>query len=136
MPHIEPTQQAGRALFERGIEGPIVMLNLLRYREQADYSKSPQLAPEAPISGKEAYARYMQATLPLLEAAGGELVFIGDGGQHLIGPADEPWDLVLLVRHRSLQTFMSFATNADYLAIAGHRTAALADSRLLPIEQR
>lgn len=45
-------------------------------------------------------------------------------------------DLVLLVRHRNVRTFLSFADDVDYLAGVGHRTAALADSRLVPLITR
>jgi hypothetical protein len=57
----------------------------------------------------------------------------GEGGRFLIGPPEERWDLVLLVRHASVQTFISFASNEAYLGGMGHRLAAIADSRLLPI---
>jgi len=49
--YLEPTQAAGRAFFERNIGGSVAMLNLLRFREVADYSSAPHLAPAAPISG-------------------------------------------------------------------------------------
>jgi hypothetical protein len=61
---------------------------------------------------------------------------MGEGGSFLIGPSIERWDLVLLVRHRSVQTFMSFASNEAYLGGMGHRLAAISDSRLLPIAPR
>ena len=109
------------------------MVNLLRFRELADYSGSPDLAPEQPISGAEAYRRYEDHTRPFLHATGGHVLFRGEGGPPLIGPADERWDLIQLVRHRDVQTFLSFADNEDYLAGIGHRTAALADSRLMPV---
>ncbi|MEK3787077.1 hypothetical protein [Paenibacillus sp. FSL K6-1230] len=35
--YIEPTQQSGMRFMQRGIEGSIVMLNLLRFRDIADY---------------------------------------------------------------------------------------------------
>lgn len=133
--YIEPTQDQGRAFFGAPPEGPIVMLNLLRFREVADYSQHPQLAPATPISGREAYERYAAHTLPFLEQSGGEVVFQGRGGPYLIGPEADRWDLVLLVKHRSAQVFLSFATNPAYAAGLGHRVAALEDSRLLPIVQ-
>ncbi len=132
-PHLEPTYEAGRALFARGVTGPVVMLNLLRFRAVADYSAAPHLAPAAPISGEAAYARYVEHTLPHLRRSGGEVLFFGDGGALLIGPADERWDAALLVRQASLQAFMAFASDAAYLAGIGHRVAALEDSRLLPL---
>ncbi|MCB9569516.1 MAG: DUF1330 domain-containing protein [Myxococcales bacterium] len=134
--YLQVTRDAGRDFLRRGLEGPVVMLNLLRFREVADYSEHPTLAPDAPISGAEAYQRYMDHTLPHLRRAGGDVVYVGDGGSALIGPPGERWDLVLLIRHRGVAEFMAFATDEAYLAGAGHRQAALADSRLLPTLER
>jgi hypothetical protein len=134
--YLEPTQLAGRALWQRAIVGPVVMLNLLRFRAVADYSHAPELAPPVPISGAEAFDRYITHTLPFLRASGGDLVFLGDGGPLLIGPEAERWDLVMLVRQSSIESFMQFATNPAYTAGLAHRTAALEDSRLLPIVER
>jgi hypothetical protein len=131
-PYLEPTMESGRAFVQRAIVGEVVMLNLLRLREMADYSASPELTPTAPITGAEAFRKYIDHTLPFLAQSGGELVFLGDGGNFLIGPQDERWDLAMLVRQRSADSFVAFASNAAYLAGLGHRTAALEDSRLLP----
>jgi len=120
--------------FQREIEGPVTMLNLLRFHDQADYSASPELAPPQPITGQEAYEIYVNLTTPFLEEVGGTVSYLGRGGHYLIGPIEERWDLVLLVKHRSVQVFMSMAENSAYMSVLGHRTAALADSRLLPIE--
>lgn len=133
VPHLDVTEQAGRAFVRRGIEGEVVMLNLLRFREIADYSAAPELAPDSPISGAEAFDRYIAHTLPYLQESGGSLLFLGEGGLFLIGPDDEHWHLTMLVRQRSVQSFMAFAGNEAYLAGLGHRKAALADSRLLPL---
>lgn len=133
--YLEPTQESGRALFMRGIPGEVVMLNLLRLREVADYSASPELAPGQPISGAEAYDRYIAHTLPYLAESGGEVLFLGDGGPFLIGPEGERWDRAMLVRQRSVEAFMAFAAHDGYFAGLGHRTAAVADSRLLPLVQ-
>jgi len=131
--YLEPTEEAGRALFTRNISGEVVMLNLLRFRDVADYSSNSELAPDQPISGRQAYQKYIDYTLPFLEATGGSIVLLGEGGQFLIGPQDERWDCVMLVRQNSLADFMAFASDAEYLKGIGHRTAALEDSRLLPI---
>jgi len=133
MSYLDPTQEGAEALLARQFDGPITMLNLLRFRDVADYSSNPELAPDEPISGAAAYQRYAENTMPYLADSGGELVLAGDGGDFLIGPSDERWDHVLLVRQRSLEDFFAFTSNPGYLAGLGHRTAALEDSRLLPI---
>lgn len=131
--YLEPTEDAGRDLWRRGIQGEVVMLNLLRLRGVADYSASPQLAPREAISGAAAYDLYIAHTLPFLEESGGSLTFLGEGGRFLIGPSDERWDRIMLVRQSSIAAFMAFASNSAYLAGIGHRTAAVEDSRLLPL---
>lgn len=133
--YLEPTQEAGRAFVMRQIEGQVVMLNLLRFREVADYSQTPELAPETPISGIAAFYRYIEHTLPYLRESGGDLIFLGAGGSLLIGPEQERWDMAMLVQQRSVESFLAFASHEAYLAGIGHRTAALEDSRLLPLSQ-
>ena len=134
-PYLDVTREAGIALVRRAIKGSVVMLNLLRFREFADYSATPELAPEGPISGEEAYRLYMKHTLPHLKKSGGELVFYGKGGPFLIGPTNERWDAAMLVRQSSVAEFMAFASNPAYMEGIAHRTAALEDSRLLPLEE-
>lgn len=132
-PYLEPTQASGRAFVARHITGNVMMLNLLRFRAVADYTAHPTLAPATPVSGAAAFRRYIDHTLPYLRESGGSIDFIGDGGALLIGPADERWDLAMLVRQRSVESFLAFATHAAYLAGMGHRMAAVEDSRLLPL---
>ncbi len=133
--YLKPTQEAGRDFVMRRIQGKVVMLNLLRFRAIADYTESPELAPESPISGEEAYQLYIKHTLPFLQESGGEILFMGDGGSYLIGPSDERWDAVLLVQQSSVESFLAFESNQAYLKGIGHRTAALEDSRLLPLSE-
>lgn len=130
---LQPTPETGAALFRRNIVGEVVMLNLQRLRETADYSANPELAPAAQVSGKEAFQRYIDHTLPFLADSGGELLFLGNGGPFFIGPVQEQWDVVMLVRQSSVDNFIAFASHAGYLAGIGHRTAAILDSRLLPV---
>jgi hypothetical protein len=133
--YLEPTQDSGRAFVMRQMTGNIVMLNLLRFRETADYSASPELAPETAISGAAAFQRYIAHTLPYLRATGGDLLFLGTGGRFLIGPEAERWDMVMLVRQHSVESFLTFASHEGYLAGMGHRIAAVEDSRLLPLSE-
>jgi uncharacterized protein (DUF1330 family) len=133
--YLEPTQESGRAFFMRGITGRVVVLNLLRYRALADYSATPQLAPATPVTGEAAYRLYMEHTMPYLEQSGGRVLFFGRGGGFLVGPESERWDAAMLVEQASTAAFLAFASNTDYLAGIGHRTAALEDSRLLPLQE-
>lgn len=132
--YVEATQEAGKAFYLRAIKGEVAMLNLLKFKAIADYTNFKELAPSENITGKAAYDLYIQHTLPFLKAVGGEILFQGKGGNFLIGPEAESWDEVLLVKHKSVAVFMQFAQNEEYLKGIGHRTAALEDARLLPIE--
>jgi hypothetical protein len=133
--YLEPTQDSARAFIQRQMKGAVFMLNLLRFRKTADYSATPELAPESPISGAAAFQLYIDHTLPLLRATGGDLLFTGSGGHFLIGPPAERWDLAMLVRQHSVESFLAFASHEVYLSGIGHRTAAIEDSRLLPLSE-
>jgi len=133
--YLNPTQEAGKAFYKRQIKGSEVMLNLLKFKEIADYSDTPERAPATEITGAAAYQLYINHTLPFLKEAGSEVIFYGKGGHFLIGPESENWDTVILVKHKSAAKFLEFAANKEYLKGAGHRNAGLADSRLLPIEE-
>lgn len=133
MTYISPTNASAMALISRGMDSPVVMLNLLKFRDIADYSHAPDLAPERPISGAEAYAIYTRGITPLLVASGGEVLFSGRGGPWFIGPEGEGWDQVLLVRQASVASFLAFAQTPEAQVLGHHRTAALVDSRLLPL---
>ena len=131
--YLNPTQESGARLFKKNIAGEVVMLNLIRLRETADYSMAPHLAPERPITGKEAFQKYIDFTLPFLKQSGGDLIFLGSAAYFFIGPFDEKWDVVMLVKQKSVADFFAFATNKEYSVGLNHRTAAVEDSRLLPI---
>lgn len=131
--YLEVTQETGAAFFSRQIEGEIVMLNLLRFRETADYSDNPELEPGQPTTGAEAFQKYIDETLPFLKESGGDILFLGKGGKYLIGPQNEEWDFVMLIKQKSKASFLEFSSNKEYMKVLGHRTAALEDSRLLPI---
>ncbi len=133
--YIKVTEEAAKDFFSKKHTTPIVMVNLLRFREIADYSSSPELAPETEISGEDAYRHYMQAVMPMLSKINSEVIFSGKADQFLIGPLEEKWDAILLVKHLDMKDFLAFASDQSYLNIAGHRTAALADSRLLPVRE-
>ena len=133
--YLTTSPDAAKIFASRNLRGAFTMINLLRFRLVADYSATPDLAPEGKISGRAAYQKYIDHTLPLLRKTGGDISFVGAGGRYMIGPPDARWDLVMMIRQNSLESFQRFASNSEYLAGFGHRQAALEDSRLLPLEE-
>ena len=105
---------------------PIVMLNLLKFRDVAEYKGQP-----ADYSGREAYRRYTEVALQKLAQIGASVIYVGDMKATLIGPQSEQWDEVLLVRYPSKQAFFGMMQQPDFFEATRHRTAALADSRLI-----
>lgn len=134
--YLDPLDENVTRLLERDVTGPVTMLNLLLFRDAADYAANPELDPGHSISGRDAYERYVVHTMPFLEASGGSVVYRGDGGHLFIGPPGERWDHAMLIHQASISDFFAFAENVDYLTGIGHRTAALLDSRLLPLTDR
>jgi uncharacterized protein (DUF1330 family) len=122
---ITPTQTQLEGLMAAADpDEPVVMLNLLRFKNRAD-------GIDEGISGREAYERYAQATAPFLARVGGRLLLAVDAKQMVIGPERLEWDMALMVEYPSRQKFLEMASDADYLRIHEHRAAALADSRLI-----
>ncbi|GMQ80202.1 MAG: DUF1330 domain-containing protein [Planctomycetia bacterium] len=93
--------------------GPIVMVNLLRFK---------------PDGGAASYARYSQVARALVEQHGGRIVYDGRAGMTLIG--GESWHRVILVEYPSRQAFLDMVTSAEFQAVVHDRTEALEDSRL------
>ena len=40
----------------------------------------------------------------------------------------------MIIKQKSLDSFLSFASDPQYQGVIGHREAAIVDSRLLPVE--
>ena len=109
---------------------PLLMLNLLRFRDEADYGGDTGLAP---CTGREAYfTRYLPAFNETVRRYGvSELVFGGDVVARVVGPVEDVWDTVALVRYPSVEVFRGLIADPAYLQTAApHRVAALADWRL------
>ncbi len=121
---LTPTQSQIEGLAASDSEEPVVMLNLLRFKDLAD-------GIDEGVSGRDAYARYGAATAPFLAAVGGRVISALDTSEVVIGPEQGEWDVVLLVEYPSRKRFLEMASNPDYLAIHAHREAALQDSRLI-----
>ena len=128
MASIHPEREALNALAGVPDDGPVVMLNMLKFRAQAAY---PEGSGETPCSGREAYRRYSEQAGPHFQSLGGRLIWLGQVEQVLVGPGQELWDEVFLAQYPSRRAFLQMVQNPDYLASTIHRTAAVADSRLI-----
>lgn len=128
MGSVEPTREQIEALAAGDTQAPITMINLLRFRERADY---PEDFDAAPGSGRQAYERYAEGALAALGKVGGRPIWGADARQVVIGPEAEQWDQVILVHYPSRAKFLEMVGDPGYQAIVPHRTAALEDSRLI-----
>ena len=127
----EALEAAARAL--EGI-GPVMMVNLLRYRTQAEYVDGTALPP---CSGKEAYfGRYVPAFAKVAGqvAPGASFapVLLGQVHATLVAAAGEIWDDIAIVEYPSFEALRSVVASPVYAAEAApHRRAALADWRFV-----
>ena len=125
---VEPTPERFQDFLKAPDATPLVMINLLRYRERAAY---PPGSDAEPCSGREAYQRYAEVALRTVTEAGGRPLWLGEVASTLIAPAGEAWDDAILVEYPSRQAFLDMIARPDYQAASVHRSAALADSRLV-----
>jgi uncharacterized protein (DUF1330 family) len=107
---------------------PIVMLNLLKFRDKAHY---PPGSSFGGCSGRQAYRRYSDIALEKLNEVGGKPIWMSKAMTSLIAPEGEMWDEVLLVKYPSVDAFLTMIQKPEYLAATIHREAALEDSRLI-----
>lgn len=129
MPTVNPSPERFQS-FTSGPEPPepLVMINLLRYRETADY---PADYPAEPCTGREAYQRYAAVAVQQVAAVGGRVLWAGNVTASLIAPDAEEWDDAVLVEYPSRGAFLKMLSDPGYQAAVPHRGAALSDSRLI-----
>lgn len=116
-----PAEQAA-AFFSAPEDGPFVMVNLLKFKDHAEYPDGS----DATLSGREAYARYGAAVRACLAAVGGEALYAGAVSELMLGAMDEPWDMVALARYPSRAAMLAMVQSPEYQAIEKHRVAGLA----------
>lgn len=106
---------------EPGPAGPIVMVNLLKFRDRAVY----QDGADGHLSGRDAYQRYGAAVGKLIREYGGRFVFAGDVTDLVIGEADEMWDEVALAEYPNRASFAAMISSPEFRAAEHHREAGL-----------
>jgi uncharacterized protein (DUF1330 family) len=116
-----PPEQAA-AFFGGPEDGPFVMVNLLKFKDHAEYPDGS----DATLTGREAYARYGAAVQACLAAVGGSSVYAGAVSELMIGEMEEMWDMVALARYPSRAAMLAMVQSPEYQAIEKHRVAGLA----------
>jgi hypothetical protein len=104
---------------------PVTMLNLLRYRPQAEYAAGSTLPP---VSGREAYfTRYIPAFGIVAKSYGmSRPVWLGQVTSHLVAPDGAAWDDIALIEYANFDIFRAIVTSDAYARDAHpHREAAL-----------
>jgi len=121
MVHIMPTKEQFKKLMSQAYKGPIVMVNLLKFK---------------PDGGAESYRKYYEATEKLMSGkAITKIVYRGAGLMPVIG--DDEWDEIALYKYPSIEAFIEMNRDKEYQAVVHFRTEALLDSRLYcTIEQK
>jgi uncharacterized protein (DUF1330 family) len=113
---IRPNREQFLELASSPDEGPVVMLNLLEFKAQAEGEAG---------SGAEAYRRYGEFVVKMVEEQGGRVLWQGRADQILIGDPAQSWDAVVLVEYPSRKAFIEMVTKPEYETAHEHRGAGL-----------
>ena len=99
-------------------DGPVWMVNLMRYKARAEYTDGR----ETTLTGREADDEYMP--IGPLTAVGAKIVFVADVEDQFIG--DEPkWDRVAVVRYPTRAAFIAMQERADFQKAHEHKEAGM-----------
>ena len=123
--YIDPEREQFEAFKALPRDIPVMMLNLLKFRDKAAYEDGRE------VTGAEAYAAYGRETAPVFKRVGGEIIWRGEPEVMLIGPQDKQWDMIFIARYPTAGAFLEMVTDPDYQAAVRHRRAAVLDSRLI-----
>jgi uncharacterized protein (DUF1330 family) len=126
-----PSADQIEKMISGGPKGPMVMVNLLKYRDKAAY-ESDRAEAKLNLSGRDAYQRYGMVALQHVMKRGGKIVWGGQQNFVMIGALEgNDWDEVVCVQYPSGDAFMDMTQDAEYLAAHYHREAGLERTGLL-----
>ncbi|WP_304171901.1 DUF1330 domain-containing protein [Phenylobacterium aquaticum] len=134
--HIDPDREAWEIFKSLPKDEPILMLNLVRVKPLADYPADHADHGKG-LSGLDAYRAYGRTTAHIFKRVGGRQVWAGKPQVMVTGPASEAWDLAFIAEYPSSDAFIAMVRDPEYRELVKHRTAGVADSRLLrlsPVE--
>lgn len=119
---VVPNEEQMKGFMEPGRDGPIYMLNLLKFKEKAEYEDGR----DTDLTGAEAYAIYGAEVVGHLAKVGGAPMFSASVERLMLGEVEELWDTAAIAMYPSRQAMMEMISSPDYQASAVHRTAGLA----------
>lgn len=117
-----PSEKQIKGFFEPGAAGPIYMVNLLKFKEKAEYADGR----ETQLTGAEAYQLYADAVSKLLPQFGGHGAFVADVERLMLGEVEELWDEVAIAVYPSRQAMLEMMQSDTMKEISQHRAAGLA----------
>lgn len=131
--HIDPSREGWEIFKGLPRDQPIQMLNLIRLRAMADY---PADHPDhgKHLTGLDAYRAYGRTTAHIFARVGGRQVWAGKPQVMVTGPGSEVWDIAFVAEYPSAEAFIAMVRDPEYRALVKHRSAGVADSRLLRLE--
>jgi uncharacterized protein (DUF1330 family) len=115
---IYPTAEQIQELLTGPADQPVVMVNLLRFKAQAD-------GTDAGLSGEQAYRRYAEAMRAVIEAEGARIFWVGRVDSVVIGDSEALCDMIALVEYPSRQKFVEIALSDRVREIGVQRAAGL-----------
>jgi uncharacterized protein (DUF1330 family) len=127
MSTIKPNRDQFLELMSSTDTGPVVMLNLLKFKSQSS---------DGDGTGAAAYARYGDAAVEMVEARGGKVLWMGRADQVLIGDTGDEWDSVALVQYPSRAAFVEMVTTPEYEQAHEHRESGLERTVLIACTER
>lgn len=128
--YIDPSRANFAAFKDLARDEPIHMLNLLQYRETAEYPAGHEHAGKG-WSGRRAYQEYGKTSGPIFRRVGGKIVWRGAFQTVVTGPEHMRWDDGFVAVYPNAAAFFAMIKDTEYQLAVVNRTAALVDSRLV-----
>ena len=119
---VVPTPEQIKELAEGGHDQPIYMVNLLKFKEKAEYEDGR----ETELSGQEAYGIYGMEVAGHLAKVGGKPVIGGQVTGLRLGVVEELWDVVAIAMYPNRKAMLTMIMSPEYQKSAEHRAAGLA----------
>lgn len=130
--YIDPSPENFQAFKDLPRDEPINMLNLLRYRDHAEYPNGHEHHGNG-WSGRRAYEEYGNTSGPIFRRVGGEIVWRGAFQTMVTGPTpdEKVWHDGFVAQYPNAGAFFEMIKDPEYQLALVNRTAALVDSRLM-----